>query len=80
MCLQQPETQQQLQSVLQPVVDAMMAASSMAEQRRSQAFQQCKVVAEVLRALSWLAYTGPGCGEWSVGAVIVGDLAVWHLI
>jgi adenylyl cyclase-associated protein len=60
--LQQPGMDQ-LQSVLQPVAQPMMAASSLAENRRSPAFQQLKVVAEGLQGLSWLAYTGPSCGE-----------------
>lgn len=41
----------------------MMAAATLADNRRSPAFQQNKVVAEALQSLSWLAYTGPSCGE-----------------
>lgn len=59
--LQQPDVAQ-LQSVLQPVAEPMMTASSLAENRRSACFQQLKVVAEVLQGLSWLAYTGPNSG------------------
>uniref|UniRef100_A0A383VPJ4 C-CAP/cofactor C-like domain-containing protein n=1 Tax=Tetradesmus obliquus TaxID=3088 RepID=A0A383VPJ4_TETOB len=57
----QPDTAQ-LQSVLAPVAEPMMAASSLADNRRSPCFQQNKVAAEALQALSWLAYTGPSCG------------------
>lgn len=53
----------ELQALLQPVADEMMAAGALAEDRRSPAFQQLKVAAEALNALSWLAYTGPSCGE-----------------
>lgn len=60
--MQQPEVAE-LQQVLQPVAEHMMAAASAAENRRSQAFNQLKVVAEALQGLSWLAYTGPSCGE-----------------
>jgi adenylyl cyclase-associated protein len=60
--LQQPEVAE-LQQVLQPVAQHMMEASSAAENRRSNAFNQLKVVAEALQGLSWLAYTGPNCGE-----------------
>jgi len=60
--LQQPEVAE-LQQVLQPVADHMMQASALAENRRSQAFNQLKVVAEALHGLSWLAYTGPNCGK-----------------
>lgn len=49
--------------MLQPVAQHMMEASSAAENRRSAAFNQLKVVAEALHGLSWLAYTGPNCGE-----------------
>lgn len=52
----------ELQQVLQPVAQHMMEASSAAENRRSTAFNQLKVVAEALQGLSWLAYTGPNCG------------------
>ncbi|WIA37219.1 hypothetical protein OEZ86_014170 [Tetradesmus obliquus] len=57
----QPDTAQ-LQSVLAPVAEPMMAASALADNRRSPCFQQNKVAAEALQALSWLAYTGPSCG------------------
>jgi adenylyl cyclase-associated protein len=60
--LQQPDTAQ-LQSVLAPVAEPMMAASTLADNRRSACFQQNKVAAEGLQALTWLAYTGPSCGE-----------------
>eukprot|EP00878_Enallax_costatus_P031269 GHUV01034183.1.p1 GENE.GHUV01034183.1~~GHUV01034183.1.p1 ORF type:complete len:432 (+),score=154.97 GHUV01034183.1:2250-3545(+) len=53
---------EQMQSILQPVAEPMMAASALADNRRSAVFQQNKVLAEALQALSWLAYTGPSCG------------------
>jgi hypothetical protein len=53
----------ELQQLLQPVADEMVAAGQLADNRRSAAFQQLKVVAESLNGLSWLAYTGPACGE-----------------
>lgn len=59
---QQPEPAA-LQGLLQRVAEPMMAAGSLADNRRSPAFQQLKVVAEALQGLSWLAYTGPSCGE-----------------
>lgn len=62
--LQQPDVSE-LQQVLQPVAQHMMEASTAAENRRSAAFNQLKVVAEALHGLSWLAYTGPNCGEHS---------------
>lgn len=52
-----------LQVLLQPVANEMMAAGQLADDRRSSAFQQFKVVAESMNGLSWLAYTGPSCGE-----------------
>eukprot|EP00882_Tetradesmus_deserticola_P033880 GHRQ01038737.1.p1 GENE.GHRQ01038737.1~~GHRQ01038737.1.p1 ORF type:complete len:184 (+),score=72.83 GHRQ01038737.1:148-699(+) len=58
----QPDTAQ-LQSVLAPVAEPMMAAGALADNRRSACFQQHKAAAEALQALSWLAYTGPSCGE-----------------
>jgi hypothetical protein len=61
-CPQQPDVSE-LQQLLQPVAQHMMDASAAAENRRSQAFNQVKVVAEALQGLSWLAYTGPSCGE-----------------
>lgn len=41
-----------------------MAAAALAENRRSPVFQQLKVLAEGMQALTWLAYTGPSCGEY----------------
>jgi hypothetical protein len=55
-------TNSELQALLQPVANEMMAAGQLADDRRSPAFQQLKVVAEALNGLSWLAYTGPACG------------------
>jgi hypothetical protein len=59
---QQPEAQE-LQSVLQPVGQHLVAAAAAEENRRSPCYNQNKVVAEALQGLSWLAYTGPNCGE-----------------
>ncbi len=52
----------ELQALLQPVATEMMTAGKLADDRRSQAFQQLKVVAESLNGLGWLAYTGPASG------------------
>jgi hypothetical protein len=51
-----------LQPLLQPVAEPMMAVSAMAENRRSRCFQQLKVLGEAMQGLSWLAYAGPNCG------------------
>lgn len=53
----------ELQQLLQPVAQQMVAASALADNRRSAAFNQIKVVTEALHGLSWLAYTGHTCGE-----------------
>jgi hypothetical protein len=68
-CPQQPDVAE-LQQLLQPVAQHMMDASAAAENRRSQAFNQVKVVAEALQGLSWLAYTGPSCGEHTQLALV----------
>lgn len=68
-CPQQPDVSE-LQQLLQPVAQHMMDASAAAENRRSQAFNQVKVVAEALQGLSWLAYTGPSCGEHTQLALV----------
>jgi hypothetical protein len=57
----------ELQALLQPVANEMVAAGKLADDRRSAAFQQLKVVAEALNGLSWLAYTGPACGARRFG-------------
>jgi hypothetical protein len=62
VAVQQPDVAE-LQQVLQSVAQHMVAASAAAENRRSAAFNQLKVVAEALQGLSWLAYTGPSCGK-----------------
>ena len=41
----------------------MQAANALLEGRRSAAFNHQKTVADSLHALSWMVYTGPGCGE-----------------
>ncbi|KAK9819752.1 hypothetical protein WJX72_001921 [[Myrmecia] bisecta] len=51
-----------LQAVVAPVVEQMAAANALTEGRRTAAFNHFKVVAEALHALSWLVYSGPGCG------------------
>ncbi len=69
--------QAQLQALLQPVAAEITAAGALAEQRRSPAFQHAKSVAEALGALSWLAYTGPGCGEHP-HAPLAAVWSLWH--
>jgi hypothetical protein len=69
--LQQPDVSE-LQQVLQPVGQHMLEASTAADNRRSAAFNQLKVVAEALHGLTWLAYTGPNCGEHGVGTRLGG--------
>lgn len=52
-----------LQQLLAPVARSIMAATQQSEGRRNASFNALKLVAEALQALSWLAYTGPSCGE-----------------
>lgn len=49
--------------LLQPVSAPMAALGTLAEGRRSPAFNHIKALAESVHCLSWLAYTGPSCGE-----------------
>ncbi len=51
-----------LQQLLSPVAVSIMAASQASEGRRGPCFNALKLLAESLQALSWLAYSGPGCG------------------
>ncbi len=60
--VQSPDAQQ-LQGLLMPVASQMQAASGLPKDRRSTVVNHCRAAAGALQALSWLAYTGPGCGE-----------------
>ena len=51
-----------LQRLVGPVGEQMGAAGALTEGRRGAAFHHCKAVAEALGGLSWVVYTGPGCG------------------
>lgn len=52
-----------LQQLVGLVGEQMQKASSLAEGRRGAAVNHCKAVAEALQCLSWVVYSGPGCGE-----------------
>lgn len=52
----------QLQTLLQPVGDKMMAIGELGGGPRSPYVQHYKMLSEAVQALSWVAYTGPGCG------------------
>eukprot|EP00891_Asterochloris_glomerata_P007916 jgi/Astpho2/7916/Aster-06394 len=58
---QKPDVSQ-LTTLVGPVAEQMQAATALTEGRRSAAFNHQKTVAEALHALTWLVYTGPGCG------------------
>ena len=60
--MQKPDVSQ-LTTLVGPVAEQMQAATALTEGRRSAAFNHQKTVAEALHALTWLVYTGPGCGE-----------------
>lgn len=51
-----------LQALLQPVGAKLQAAVTLTDGRRTPAFNNYKVAADALQALSWVAYTGPSCG------------------
>ena len=63
MCAMQKPYVSQLTTLVGPVAEQMQAATALTEGRRSAAFNHQKTVAEALHALTWLVYTGPGCGE-----------------
>ena len=62
LATQKPDVSQ-LTTLVGPVAEQMQAATALTEGRRSAAFNHQKTVAEALHALTWLVYTGPGCGE-----------------
>ena len=61
--------------LLQPVSAPRAALGARAEGRRTPGFNHIKALAESVQCLSWLAYTGPSCGEITQGeeAVAAGD-------
>ena len=65
MVLQRPDAQE-LQKLVMPVASQMQAAGALPKDRRSSAGNHCKTAAAALQALSWLVYTGPGCGAQPV--------------
>ncbi|PNW83037.1 hypothetical protein CHLRE_06g304100v5 [Chlamydomonas reinhardtii] len=58
----QPDSPEQLQTLLAPVAEAMGAVSAASEARRVSCPHHLKVLAEAVAALGFLAYTGHGCG------------------
>ena len=52
----------ELQQLLQPVGQQLVAAGELAGGPRSAHQNQFKLVSEAAQALSWVAYTGPNCG------------------
>ncbi|EFN50763.1 hypothetical protein CHLNCDRAFT_142506 [Chlorella variabilis] len=52
----------ELQQLLQPVGEQMVAAGDLASGPRSPYQNHYKLVSEAMQALSWVAYTGPNCG------------------
>ena len=62
LAMQKPDVSQ-LTTLVGPVAEQMQAATALTEGRRSSAFNHQRTVAEALHALTWLVYTGPGCGE-----------------
>lgn len=63
MLLLQKPSPAELPVLVGPVVEHMQAANVLLEGRRSAAFNHQKTVADSLHALSWMVYSGPGCGE-----------------
>lgn len=59
--VQRPEGAE-LQQLLAPVAEQMVAASDLASGPRSPYVNHFKTVAEAGQALSWVAYSGPACG------------------
>lgn len=59
-----------LQQLVEPVGKQLMAASGMADNRRSAVFNHLKTAADALQALTWVVYSGPSCGESSVLGVV----------
>ena len=51
-----------LQSLVEPVGAQIVLADKATQGRRSAAFSYAKAVADALPALSWVVYSGPGCG------------------
>ena len=67
--LQKPSAGE-LPTLVGPVAAHMQAATALTEGRRSAVFNHQKTVADSLQALSWMVYTGPGCGEHTVYAAL----------
>ena len=51
-----------LGKLVEPVGAQIQAADAATQGRRSAAFAYAKAVADALPALSWVVYSGPGCG------------------
>ena len=60
-CSQAPQASE-LQGLVGPVGQRMQEAQARADDRRSPAFNQAKLAAEALQALTWVVYTGPASG------------------
>ena len=79
LAMQKPDVSQ-LTTLVGPVAEQMQAATALTEGRRSSAFNHQRTVAEALHALTWLVYTGPGCGEPLCRCFCIGcsqRLALW---
>ena len=57
-----PEEPADLAALVAPVAEQLAAAADLAAGPRSPYASHFKVVAEASQALSWVVYTGPGCG------------------
>lgn len=60
---QQPAAAADLQALLQPTADAIIQAGDLASGPRSPYISHFKLVGEACQALTWVAYSGPSCGE-----------------
>ena len=60
---QRPSDPSSMGTLLQPVSQSMASLGALAEGRRTPGFNHIKAMAESVQSLSWLAYTGPSCGE-----------------
>lgn len=61
---QAPGGPEELQQLLAPVATQLEAAGKLGSGSRSPYINHFKVVGEAAQALSWVAYSGPECGEW----------------